>query len=218
MSNSKGLLSEAAQRLIDEHRAQQQEQVLAQPEADVSLDSLLEPAADAPPVPVFTSKSARAAGRSYPPYTAAAMVQLMVDHPEYSHAQFAAHFGYKASWFAGVLVSQNLQKELEPRRHEISNPMLTGTLDDIFRALTLQAVTVLSSRLDSEKASDDLVIKAIGAGVKALGLGTAGQAPTLPEAPSTLDDLAAKLSKPKVIEATPARDWTVEHALGELPK
>lgn len=214
------LLSEAAQRLIDEHRQQQQVQELS-PEGDQSIESILgaEAPAAASGAPVqFQSKAAKAAVKVYPRYTAEAMVQLMVDHPEYSHAQFAAHFGYRASWFAGVLVSKNLQEALDPRRHEVNNPMLTGTMDDIMRALTLQAVTVLSARLDNEKATDDLVIKALGAGVKALGMGTAGQAPTEPPAPKTLNDLAAILSKPKAIEATPARDWTVEATTDTLPR
>lgn len=215
------LLSEAAQRLIDEHRQQQQVQELS-PEGDQSIESILGAAAPAAasgaPAPVFESKAAKAAVKVYPRYTAEAMVQLMVDHPEYSHTQFAAHFGYRASWFAGVLVSKNLQEALDPRRHEVNNPMLTGTMDDIMRALTLQAVTVLSARLDNEKATDDLVIKALGAGVKALGMGTAGQTPTEPTAPKTLNDLAALLSKPKAIEATPARDWTIEAATDTLPR
>lgn len=221
MSN---LLSEAAQRLIDEHRQQQQVQELA-PEIGRSIESILESEAPASasgaPVaaaPAFESKAAKAAVKVYPRYTAEAMVQLMVDHPEYTHSQFAAHFGYRASWFAGVLVSKNLQEALEPRRHEVNNPMLTGTMDDIMRALTLQAVTVLSARLDNEKATDDLVIKALGAGVKALGMGTSPQDPKDPEPPKTLNDLAAILSKPKVIEATPARDWTVEAATDTLPR
>lgn len=215
------LLSEAAQRLIDEHRQQQQVQELS-PEGGQSIESIL--GAEAPasasgaPATVFESKAAKAAGKVYPRYTAEAMVQLMVDHPEYSHAQFAAHFGYRASWFAGVLVSKNLQEALDPRRHEVNNPMLTGTMDDIMRALTLQAVTVLQSRLDNEKATDDLVIKALGAGVKALGMGTAGQTPAEPPAPKTLNDLAAILSKPKAIEATPARDWTIEATTDMLPR
>lgn len=214
------LLSEAAQRLIDEHRQQQQVQELS-PEGDQSIESILgvEAPAAASGAPVqFESKAAKAAVKVYPRYTAEAMVQLMVDHPEYSHAQFAAHFGYRASWFAGVLVSKNLQEALDPRRHEVNNPMLTGTMDDIMRALTLQAVTVLQSRLDNEKATDDLVIKALGAGVKALGMGTAGQTPAEPAAPKTLNDLAAILSKPKAIEATPARDWTIEATTDMLPR
>lgn len=208
------LLSEAAQRLIDEHREEQR--------ADEQLENLLSElpaAAGAVPPPVFVSKTAaKAAAVRHPPYTADAMVQLMIDHPEYSHAEFADHFGYKASWFAGVLVSNNFQAALSLRREEVSNPMLTGTMQDLFQALTVQALVVLQARLEDPKASEDLIIKAINSGVKALGMGTPGALPPpLVEKP-TLNDLASRLSVPKQIEATPARDWTIEASLGELPQ
>jgi hypothetical protein len=201
MASSTKQLSEAAQRMIDEHRAEQQ------------LDGLLDAA------PVFESKAAvKAATPRKPPYTPEALVQLMVDHPEYSHSQFAAAFGYKASWFAGVLVSDRFQKVLDPRRHEVSNPALTGTMQDMFQAVVVQAVVVLQSRLENPQASEDLIIKAITAGTKALGMGTPGALPPPPQQRPSLNDLASRLSVPKIIEATPARDWTIEAALEEIPR
>lgn len=212
----KNLLSEAAQRLIDEHRDEQR------------MDEALEELVMAPHCltpkdpnasPLFVSKAAAAASAPRkPPYTADAMVQLMIDHPNYSHAEFAAHFGYKASWFAGVLISNNFQAALELRRSEVSNPLLTGTMQDMFQAMTVQALVVLQSRLDNPQASEDLIIKAINAGVKALGMGTPGTLPPPPQAKPTLNDLASRLSVPKQIEATPARDWTIEATLEELPR
>lgn len=198
---SKQLLSEAAQQLINDHRAEQQ------------LEELTAAA------PVFQSKAAAkaAAGRK-PPYTPEALVQLMIDHPEYTHSEFAEAFGYKASWFAGVLVSDRFQKVLEPRRHEVSNPALTGTMQDMFQAMTVQAVVVLQARLENPQASEDLIIKAITAGTKALGMGTPGALPPPPQQRPSLTDLAARLSVPKLIEATPARDFTIDNALGELPR
>jgi len=170
--------------------------------------------------PVFTSKAtAKATAERKPVYHPDAMVQLMVEHPEYTHEEFAAYFGYKQSWFAGVLISDRFQKALEPRRHEISNPMLTGTMQDLFRSMTVQSLVVLQQRLEDPKVSEDLIIKAITAGVKALGMGTPGMALEVPVAPPTLDQLASRLSKPKAIVAsTEARDWTIEASLNEIPR
>ena len=104
------------------------------PAPEIDLDALLTDAVqsmvDDGRGKAILAKASAASAKPFvakPKYTAAAMVQLMVEHPEYSHTQFAAHFGYQASWFAGVLVSPNLQAALEPRRSEIANPMLTGT-------------------------------------------------------------------------------------------
>lgn len=208
-------LSQRAQQMIDEARKERSDS----PPASASIESLLaEPAPD--PLASFVSKSqAAAAAPRKPQYTAEAMVNLMIAHPEYTHADFAAHFGYKASWFAGILISPNFQAALEPRRSLVQNPMLTGTMDDILRAVVVQSITVLQERLNDPKASEDLIIKALNSGVKALGMGTGkgpdGDAP--PEKPS-LAGLADRLSKPKLIESTPAHDWTIEASLGELPK
>lgn len=211
-------LSERAQQMIDEARKERSDSPPAVSVA-ASIESLLsEPVAD--PLSGFISKSqARATAPRKPQYTAEAMVDLMIAHPEYSHSDFAAHFGYKASWFAGILISNNFQAALEPRRHLVQNPMLTGTMDDILRAVVVQSVTVLQERLEDPKASEDLIIKALNAGVKALGMGTGkGEGNEPPPEKPTLAGLADRLSKPKLIEATPAHDWTIEASLGELPK
>jgi len=209
----KNLLSEAAQRMIDEHRAEKLLEELVMAPVCLTPDT---PDAS----PLFVSKAAaKAMTPRKPVYHPDAMVQLVIDHPEYTHEQFAAHFGYKASWFAGVLVSDRFQKALDPRRSECSNPMLTGTMQDMFRSMTVQSLVVLQERLNDPKASEDLIIKAITAGVKALGMGTPGALPPPPEAPPTLDQLAARLSTPKQIVATePARDWTIEATLNEIPQ
>ncbi len=187
--------------------------------SDALLDILMGAPADGP-APVFVSKAAaKEAAAVKPRYHPDLLVQLMIDHPEYTHAEFADHFGYKASWFAGVLVSDRFQKAFDPRRSECSNPLLTGTMQDMFRAMTVQSLVVLQARMEDPKVSEDLIIKAITAGVKALGMGVPGSAPDVPVAPPTLDELASRLSKPKAIVAsTEARDWTIEATLNELPR
>ena len=87
-------LSSKAQELIDDHKAQKQI------EDDIALSL-------SPPPKVYVD---------FPQYTAAAMVELMVQNPTFTHKQFAEHFGYPTSWFSGVLVSPNLQAALDLRR------------------------------------------------------------------------------------------------------
>ena len=204
------------------------------PAPEIDLDALLTDAVqsmvDDGRGKAILAKASAASAKPFvakPKYTAAAMVQLMVEHPEYSHTQFAAHFGYQASWFAGVLVSPNLQAALEPRRSEIANPMLTGTLDDLFRALTLQSLTVLQQRLETSTVSEDLIMKAAALGVKALGMGNPGGMVAAPVTPATLSELASRLSQPVLAaaeakavtaETVTCRDFAIEASLQELPK
>lgn len=109
-------------------------------------------------------------------YSPEAMVQLMVEHPEWSHDQFAFAFGRKATWFSQVLASAAFQKVLDARRHEIADPGLSATLEERFEALTIRSLAVLNEKLDAGKAlPDSTVLGAIGLGTKALGMGLRGK-------------------------------------------
>lgn len=109
-------------------------------------------------------------------YSPETMVQLMVEHPEWSHAQFAFAFGRKATWFSQVLASEAFQKVLDGRRHEIADPELASTLEERFTALTIRSLAVLNEKLDAGKAlPDSTVLGAISLGTKALGMGLRGK-------------------------------------------
>jgi hypothetical protein len=106
-------------------------------------------------------------------YSPEAMVQLMVDHPEYTHAQFAAAFGRKANWFAAVLANGEFQAVLEPRRSEIHDPSLTATMEERMRGLALQSLNVLQQKLDTKEVNEQTILKAMELSTKALGMGMA---------------------------------------------
>ena len=168
-----------------------------------------------------SSKAAKLSTHRKPPYTADAMVQLFIDHPEYTHAQFADHFGYRASWFAGVLISNNLQAALDKRREEVAlvNPLLAGTMTEMFQAATVQALAVLTTRMDDPKATNELLLDVAKIGIKALGMGNAngpGVAPPAP--PRTIHDLATGLlaANPPAKSDTPAPDHTIDVMLQEV--
>ena len=103
-------------------------------------------------------------------YSPLSMVQLMVQHPEYTHAQLAAQFNRPASWISQVLASEAFQSAVEPYRHQL-DPSFGATMDERFRSLAIRATTVLQSKLESSGVNDLVVLKAAEIGVKALGLG-----------------------------------------------
>lgn len=182
-------------------------------ETDSDLDALLNSA----------SKAEQRVLSRKPPYTAEAMVQLFIDHPEYTHAQYAEHFGYRPSWFAGVLISNNLQASLDKRREEVAivNPAMAGTMTEMFQAVTVQAIGVLQTRMDDPKVTNDLLLDVAKLGVSALGMGKAngpGVAPPAP--PKTIHDLASNLlaAVPVAHSDTPAPDHTIEVTLREIPE
>lgn len=128
------------------------------------------------------------------PYTHEAMVQLMIEHPNWTHKQFAAHWGKGTAWFASVLASDSFQLALDPRRHEIANPEITATLDERYRAVVLRGLDVLQDKLGGKEISDNLILRAVEIGGKALGMGQMAPQPKEPEAGS-VESLADRLMK-----------------------
>lgn len=104
-------------------------------------------------------------------YTHQAMIELMLEHPEYSHEQLARHFGRKQSWLTSVLASDSFQQALDPHRHLISDPSITATMQERFRALAIRTSNVLLDKLDKSDVSDLVVLKASELSIKALGMG-----------------------------------------------
>ena len=144
-------------------------------EGSVDSTQLFEVGDSAAPPAILVPKASRAVVIPLHdgPYSPEAMVELMVAHPHYTHAQFAAAFGRKAGWFAAVLASESFQLALDPRRSEVLDPGLTATLDERMRALALQSLDVLSSRLENPEVNEQTILKALEIGTKALGMGQA---------------------------------------------
>jgi hypothetical protein len=128
------------------------------------------------------------------PYEPAVMVQLIIDNPNWTHKQYAKHFGRTTGWFASVLASDNFQQCLDLRRSEVADPSLTATLEERFRALTLRSLDVLQVMLDNPKVQDATVLKAAEIGIKALGLGMKKDEDDKPKEEHSLDNLADRLT------------------------
>ena len=166
---------------------------------DSDLEELLAPppaTASALTVPAPTSSALAPltpVGRQS--YTHTAMVNLMVERPDYSHAQLAAHFGRPASWLASVLASEQFQMALDARRHEVADPALTATLHERFKALAIRTSNVMMTKMDSTDVTDFMVLKSGEIAIKALGMGQKGseQAPAPTAAAPSTDTLAERL-------------------------
>jgi hypothetical protein len=115
-------------------------------------------------------------------YTHDAMIDLIIEHPEYTQNQLAARFGYTAGWVSNILAADAFQERMEQRKNEIVDPAIKATIAERFRALVIQSIGVLQQKLNSTTVSDNVAIRAAELGAKALGIG--GNAPP-PPAPAT---------------------------------
>ena len=122
-------------------------------------------------------------------YTHVAMIDLIIEHPEWSQNQLAEHFGYTPGWISNVLASDAFQERMAARREEIVDPELKATVEERFRALTIRSLAILMKKLDQSQVSDTVALRAAELGAKALGIG--GNAP--PPAPQ--GDRLARLAE-----------------------
>lgn len=104
-------------------------------------------------------------------YSHKAMIDLIIEKPELTQNQIAAHFGYSASWISNILASDAFQAEMASRREEIVDPRLKATVEERFRALVILSLDVLYKKLEAPVVSDNVAIRAAELGAKALGLG-----------------------------------------------
>jgi len=133
-------------------------------------------------------------------YSPELLVDIIIQNPSFSHKELAALFGRAPSWFAAVLATQAFQDALEPRRAEITDPSISATLDERFRALTVRALHVLNEKLDAGKALPDMtVLKAVELGVKALGMGQ--KEPEKLPAPDEVPMTASERVANRILEA-----------------
>ncbi len=124
-------------------------------------------------------------------YTHEAMIELIIQHPEMTQDQLAAHFGYTPGWISNVLASDAFQLRMADRREQVIDPVLKASIEERFKALTIRSLEVLMNKLSQPQISDTVALRAAELGARALGVG--GHKP--PEAPATdrLEKLAERL-------------------------
>lgn len=125
-------------------------------------------------------------------YTHDAMIDLIIQNPAIAQGELADIFGYTQAWVSIVKNSDAFQSRLAQRRDELVDPTIRATLQERFTAVTARSLEVLQAKLsvDPSKVPDNLVLKAVELGAKALGLGSA---PPPPPPTDQLSVLAERL-------------------------
>ena len=126
-------------------------------------------------------------------YSHDAMIDLIIGNPWIHQNQLAAHFGYSPAWISVVMATDMFKAKLAQRREEVIDPELKATLEERFRAVVTKSLQVLQQKLEAPSVPDNLVLRAVELGAKALGMG--GNAPPAPPsyAPDHLNSLASRL-------------------------
>lgn len=115
------------------------------------------------------------------------MIDFIIANPGVTQNALAARYGYSVGWVSNVMASDAWQSAMAARRAEIVDPALVATVEERFKGITLLSLTRLQQKLEAPQVSDNVVLKAVELGAKAMGVG--GNAP--PAAPPAGDHLAA---------------------------
>lgn len=112
-------------------------------------------------------------------YSHVDMIDCIIANPSISQGQLAARYGYTQAWICQVMQSDAWQSLAAKRRAEIVDPTLLATINERFQAMTVRSLERLMEKLDAPQVSDNVVLKAVELGARAMGVG--GNAP--PSAP-----------------------------------
>lgn len=124
-------------------------------------------------------------------YSHTDMIDFIIANPGISQGALAARYGYTQGWISNVMASDAWQSAMAARREEIVDPALKLTVDERFRGLTVRSLERLMEKLDAPVVSDQVVLRAVELGAKAMGVG--GNAAPAAPAQDHLANLANRL-------------------------
>ena len=126
-------------------------------------------------------------------YSHDAMIDILVENPWVHQNQLAAHFGYSPAWISTVMATDLFKAKLAERREQLIDPELRASLKERFEAVVTKSLRVLQEKLEAPTVPDNLVLRAVELGAKALGLGGNAPPPAPTYAPDHLNNLAGRL-------------------------
>lgn len=119
-------------------------------------------------------------------YTHLDMIDWIIAHPGYRLQDLAARYGYSVPWISNIMASDAFKAAYAARREEVMGPML-ATIQEQFEGVTRLALDRLGERLATPAVENNVILRAVELGAKAMGVG--GNAPPPAQVPQA-DHLA----------------------------
>ena len=143
-------------------------------------------------------------------YTHLDMIDYLLANPGHGLKELSARYGYTMSWLCNIQASDAWKCAYAKRREELIDPVLLATLNERFEGMTLLSLERLTEKLSQPQVSDNVVLKAVELGAKALGVG--GNA--APPAPPT--DHLAQLANRLIDLQSKIRERTIDGTAQEV--
>ena len=119
------------------------------------------------------------------------MIDFIIAHPGCGLKDLAARYGYSIGWICNIQASDAWQSAMAARRAELVDPILLATVEERFKGVTMLSLQRLQEKLEQPAVSDQVVLRAVELGAKAMGIG--GNAPPPAPAQDHLAVLASRL-------------------------
>ena len=113
-------------------------------------------------------------------YSHTDMIDFIIANPGITQNDIAARYGYSVGWVSNVMASDAWQSAMAARRSEICDPVLVATVEERFKGITLLSLERLKQKLEAPQVSDNVVLRAVELGAKALAVG-GNAAPQVPQ-------------------------------------
>lgn len=139
-------------------------------------------------------------------YSHEAMIDVIIAEPTLTQNELAKRFERSVSWISIVMGSDSFQAALAKRRDDLTDPFLIATIEERFRGLAQQSLSVIAEKLETTR-NPDLALKALEISSKALGFGARNTNPG-----STTNNFVVQLP-PKIATAA---EWATAHSTGPL--
>lgn len=124
-------------------------------------------------------------------YSHTDMIDFIIANPGVSQGMLATRYGYTQAWISRVMSSDAWQSAAAARREELVDPTLLASINERFHAMTALSLERLMEKLEKPAVSDQVVLKAVELGAKAMGVG--GNAVIAPPPADHLAQLANRL-------------------------
>ena len=109
-------------------------------------------------------------------YTHLDMIDFMLCNPGCRLEDLARRYGYSIGWICNVQASDAWKSAFAKRRGDMTDELVEQNVKERMEGITILSLERLKQKLEAPVVSDNVVLRAVELGAKAMGVG--GNAPT----------------------------------------
>jgi len=139
-------------------------------------------------------------------YTHTDMIDYIIMNPGCGLKELALRYGYSIGWISNIQASDAWKSAMAKRREELVDPIMHASIQERFEGITALSLERLKEKLEQPQVSDNVVLRAVELGAKAMGIG--GNAP--PPPPPGADHLAKLADRLIALQANVRKGVTLD--------